>query len=292
VVRGATGTATFENCQFISNTATSGGGGLNCNNSAPVLVTDCTFTTNVAVVPAVGGGIEVIGNNTCTVQFCSFEGNTANQGGGIDAVTGGVANVSDCTFTGNHGSNAGGGVSVRTANAMAITDCIFNDNTAGSFGGAINLLSANALLTVADCDFDGNEALQGGALNLFAANTVISGCSITNNTATGGGQGGGIHNGSGVAGSVAVGSTTLCGNSTGNTFGGYTDNGGNAISDSCKPAVPGDTDGNGIVNVDDLLTIINGWGNCPTPPALCPGDVDHNGLVNVDDLLLVINNWG
>jgi hypothetical protein len=57
-------------------------------------------------------------------------------------------------------------------------------------------------------------------------------------------------------------------------------------------AEPGDANGDGVVNVDDLLAVINSWGNCPTPPANCPTDFDDNGVVNVDDLLIVINNWG
>lgn len=60
-------------------------------------------------------------------------------------------------------------------------------------------------------------------------------------------------------------------------------------------ARPGDVDGNGLVNIDDLLTIINGWGACaPTQP--CPADIapppGGNGAVDIDDLLLTINNWG
>jgi V8-like Glu-specific endopeptidase len=54
--------------------------------------------------------------------------------------------------------------------------------------------------------------------------------------------------------------------------------------------VPGS--GNGVVNIDDLLTVINGWGACPP---VCPADVHPpggNGMVNIDDLLRVINSWG
>ena len=46
------------------------------------------------------------------------------------------------------------------------------------------------------------------------------------------------------------------------------------------------------VNVDDLLEVINGWGQCPLPPTTCPGDIVASGFVNVDDLLEVINGWG
>jgi hypothetical protein len=54
--------------------------------------------------------------------------------------------------------------------------------------------------------------------------------------------------------------------------------------------------GDGVVNVDDLLTVINAWGPCPPPPQDCPADVSPlprgDGVVNVDDLLIVINAWG
>jgi hypothetical protein len=53
-------------------------------------------------------------------------------------------------------------------------------------------------------------------------------------------------------------------------------------------------DGDGNVNVDDLLAIINSWGTCANPNN-CPADISPaqgNDVVNVDDLLAVINNWG
>ena len=37
---------------------------------------------------------------------------------------------------------------------------------------------------------------------------------------------------------------------------------------TCGPAKPGDVNGNGVTNVDDLLAVINAWGPCPAPP--CP----------------------
>ena len=66
------------------------------------------------------------------------------------------------------------------------------------------------------------------------------------------------------------------------------------------PNDPGDINGDGVVNVTDLLIVINNWGVClgPPPPAGCPADVappgppQGDGAVNVLDLLFVINNWG
>jgi hypothetical protein len=59
---------------------------------------------------------------------------------------------------------------------------------------------------------------------------------------------------------------------------------------------PGDVNGDGDVDVDDLLAVITGWGVCPVPPPPCLPDIapppSGNGVVNVDDLLMVIVNWG
>ena len=54
---------------------------------------------------------------------------------------------------------------------------------------------------------------------------------------------------------------------------------------------PGDVDLNGVVDVDDLLMLINAWGQCPAPPEACPADLDGNLVVDVDDLLMVVNKW-
>lgn len=63
----------------------------------------------------------------------------------------------------------------------------------------------------------------------------------------------------------------------------------------CATAVPGDVNGDGSVNVADLLAVITAWGACPAAPATCPADVSPtggDGQVNVADLLFVITNWG
>jgi outer membrane protein assembly factor BamB len=54
--------------------------------------------------------------------------------------------------------------------------------------------------------------------------------------------------------------------------------------------------GNGAVDVDDLLVVINTWGTCPNCELIvCQADIAPDGgdcEVNVDDLLEVINGWG
>jgi hypothetical protein len=63
------------------------------------------------------------------------------------------------------------------------------------------------------------------------------------------------------------------------------------IDIAVPPAVPGDTNGDGVVDVDDLIAVILGFGPCPAPPAACPADVNGNGTVDVDDLVMVVLNW-
>ena len=48
------------------------------------------------------------------------------------------------------------------------------------------------------------------------------------------------------------------------------------------------TGGDGSVNVDDLLAVINTWG----PGAGSAGDITGDNVVDVDDLLAVITGWG
>jgi hypothetical protein len=59
------------------------------------------------------------------------------------------------------------------------------------------------------------------------------------------------------------------------------------ISCNKPPACPADINTSGSVDVDDLLIVINNWGN-----AGGPGDVNNSNAVDVDDLLAVINAWG
>lgn len=53
-----------------------------------------------------------------------------------------------------------------------------------------------------------------------------------------------------------------------------------------------DLDGNGVVNVFDLLQLLGAWGECSGGPPQCPEDIDGNGVVNVFDVLLLVAVWG
>jgi hypothetical protein len=56
------------------------------------------------------------------------------------------------------------------------------------------------------------------------------------------------------------------------------------------PPCQGDADGDGVVNVVDVLAVLGAWGPCPG--AACAADFDGNGLIDVLDFLAILQNWG
>ncbi|MEM7229249.1 MAG: DNRLRE domain-containing protein [Planctomycetota bacterium] len=63
----------------------------------------------------------------------------------------------------------------------------------------------------------------------------------------------------------------------------------------CTPDNGDGTFGNGVVNIDDLLEVINSFGAAGGPCDSAPDNGDGtfgNNIVNIDDLLAIINNFG
>jgi len=79
-------------------------------------------------------------------------------------------------------------------------------------------------------------------------------------------------------------------------FGASQDQNLNGIPDECE--CPGDitpAGGNGVVNIDDLVAVLNAFGACAAPPVSCGADITPlggNGVVNIDDLVAVLNAFG
>jgi len=55
--------------------------------------------------------------------------------------------------------------------------------------------------------------------------------------------------------------------------------------------IPGDLNGDGVVNGADLAILLGGWGVCPKGGA-CPADLNGDGSVNGADLGILLGNWG
>jgi hypothetical protein len=60
-----------------------------------------------------------------------------------------------------------------------------------------------------------------------------------------------------------------------------------AFCADCALPCPADVTNNDVVDIDDLLEVINGWGL-----RFGPADINADKIVDIDDLLAVINAWG
>jgi hypothetical protein len=71
------------------------------------------------------------------------------------------------------------------------------------------------------------------------------------------------------------------------------------------PGIPGDLNGDGVVDEADLLILLSEWGPCAEVPAgagvppaepraqgSCPADLNGDGVVDVLDLLILLDSWG
>jgi len=55
-----------------------------------------------------------------------------------------------------------------------------------------------------------------------------------------------------------------------------------------RPLPPGDVDGDGLVDINDLLAVLDAWGPWDGP---CGPDLDFTGEVDVNDVLLLLAGW-
>ncbi len=149
---------TVRDCSFIGNTADFYAGMLCWYYDAPE-VTDCTFSHNAAVYD--GGGMGCSNGSTPSISGCTFFGNTAGQdGGGLRTDTSSTPTLTDCTFLDNTAAHRGGGMGCQRFSG-SLTDCTFAGNAAGWGGGGVSLSNSPASLT--NCTFYGNSTESEGA---------------------------------------------------------------------------------------------------------------------------------
>jgi len=208
-------TPTIQHCKILNNSAEVFGGGLyndgSENGYVPLVMTDCTFSGNSALL---GGGMYNDGSQGGTASSvltdCVFSSNTATYGGAMYNLSdnNGYASpvLTGCTFSANAAiTNApddrtGGGAVFNDAGLSAqsspsFTNCTFSNNSASGYkGGAIysESFSGEASPSLVKCTFSGNTAAKGGCLYAVASEQGVaspggSDCTFSGNTATLGG---------------------------------------------------------------------------------------------------------
>ena len=63
-----------------------------------------------------------------------------------------------------------------------------------------------------------------------------------------------------------------------------------AVGHGSFASCPGDLDGSGLVDGNDLGLLFSAWGPCPGGP--CQADLSGNGTVGPEDLGILLAAWG
>ena len=286
--------ATIDSCEVQDNIA-SWGGGMTCTVRCDPTIVNSSFNANIT--NNVGGGIFIRSSSSPIVSWSEFKNNVQisnplGSGGGVCIYGSGEGGgpcyptFTQCDFEGNTVLGDGGGMSAAYDSHPQLTNCTFRNNAAGRSGGGLAcvadpdyLYPSNA--EVRNCLVELNHANEeGGGIHVRFSDPLFDSVDVYENTA--------INTGGGInffeSPSATLLESNICINSPNQIEGKFTDGGKNTICDSMCPY---DIDGDGNVNVSDLLAIIDQWGLADSP-----ADVNFDGIVDVSDLLIVVGNWG
>ena len=190
----------IKGCYFLSNIASTFGGGVAISASGFNYIIDSTsFLNNHA--SGLGGGLYsaltgVTYGSIGLVSHCRFDQDSASLGGGVYsigstnfrnnrfthnmAVMGaGIYNrfpttpilVEANSFKGNLASQSGGGIFNRSHYADTISNCQFTGNKAGLNGGGLADSACSPIIT--NCTFAGDTALSGNGIWNYFSSPVI-----------------------------------------------------------------------------------------------------------------------
>lgn len=206
----------MSNCTFSGNIAGGPhGGGLYIKSSTATSIIDrCVFSGNTVSGKSYGGA----GRNLAPLLMthCTFESNTNYTGaGGGWHIVNPQTMLADCRFSDNWAS-FGGGLAFGTIGAV-VSNCLFVGNAANAGGGASFYYGQNNLLV--DCVFSNNVANAGGGIDTYPGSGEARNCLIVSNQAN---YGGGVRISSvlGTSHTNRIGSCTISGNAAANTGGG------------------------------------------------------------------------
>ena len=175
---GPSATLKVEDSTFSGNSAQSGGGIANVNQSVAT-INDSVINGNQADMDGSGGG--VYNDAIITLSNSTVSDNTAGYGGGIRNDIPGSMTISYSTIIGNNAriGNGGGVISDGTLNVDHSS--ILSNASAFQGGG---LRSFGGTVTVVDTTLSGNHAYQGGGVSIFNSSGALTNCTIGGNNAS------------------------------------------------------------------------------------------------------------
>ena len=282
------GALTITDCIFASNNATgaaSSGGALSISGGADVILNECEFLNNTAVLT--GGGVFIVDASTyVTINDTLFTSCTAGaSGGAIFASESTNCTLDLCLFRNNEAAS-GGAVHINSL-ISSVSQCCFEDN----IGGAIRHAGIDA--TVHECLFAANiYSESGSAIENFSGTMEIHHSNFVENDASGDGDA--IFSSDGAT--TTITDCFFCGNSvdgdasTANYIAPFGDEDlfdlGNQFFTACATC-QGDVNGDGVVDLGDMFAVMIasafGGGDCPEGRY---GYVDSGDLLELIDMLI------
>lgn len=152
----------ISNCTISTNKGLVCGGGMYVGFSAAT-ITNCVFSTNIAIRPSNGGGAIYNSYSALTITGCIFSGNSVP----------GVL-YDDAYYDGGAIANIGPSASSKLIN------CVFTDNYAPYFGGCIYNKQGSS--SVINCTFYDNNAGGGSVImNEYGASANVENSIVYNN---------------------------------------------------------------------------------------------------------------
>ena len=253
---------TIRGCTIEGNTAYYYGGGIYCDSSNPT-ITDCTISGNEANYYA--GGIYCWGSEP-TISGCTIEGNTADYAGGIYSAN------SNPTITGSqicgnepdqiYGSYSASGSCIEQSCDM----CVDSDGD-----GVVDIFDqCPGEDDTIDTDSDGTpDCLDGCPDDPLKTEPGDCGCGELETDTDSDGTPDCID---GCPEDPLKTEPGFCGCGTPDTN------------------VNGDVDCDGDYDIDDIYAGMEHFGI--DEAGQCAGDTDGNGVVNIEDLLNMLGSWG
>jgi len=262
---------------FHQNDAVAGQGGAIRAITGSLTVTGTTFTDNTST--NWGGALDIASGMTATVDRCRFivnvssDGASAGRGGAIAAVG---TTIRNSIFVGNHADQYGGALhSTSPAAPLTVHNCSFSGNTAGVDN---SVLAGNTAPSVVSCIAWGN-----GGANPINASAIVSHSNIEVSDPL-------FVNAAGLDLHLQPGSPAIDAGDTTVVVGQYPvdlDGELRAVNDPTTPdtgmpfmnlavdmgayelqpelvvSCPSDSNGDGMVGIDDFLALLAAWGPCP-----------------------------
>ena len=230
----------------------------------------------------IGGGIFLQDSNP-TISSCVIQDNeSGNRGGGIYC-SNGSPTITSSTISDNTAAAIGGGVFCSNGNPT-ISGCTILGNSANLDGGGI--YCSNSEPTISGSVICGNAPDQLNGIGLPAGSLVSDSCDIVSNT----------FGACCLGGTCMIGTEADC-TAAGGTYAGDDVTCGDA--GCATPPVTGVccVSSGCVTNTSDDCTALGGnWlgedSSCDDCPASCSGDTNNDGVIDIEDLLNMLSSFG